>query len=127
VDDVTVEIDGFDKPRRLRCDANAVCDWEDATRRSIGEILGQNSLSLGEMRSLFWAFAKWQEPRLTRERVGQLIDDYMAEGNKAQKLADAIIEALNKARIFDLGPKHPTEGKTQEPSPSTSADGSESA
>jgi hypothetical protein len=101
LDDV-VDFDGFDRPRKLRVDVNSVSDFEKEAGQSIFEMLNaaENRLRIGNIRTLLWATMKADDRRLTIERVGVMMNDYLANGGQLQKLADALVEAINKSRLM---------------------------
>jgi hypothetical protein len=96
-----VQFDDLDKERKIRFDLNAVSEYEDFARRSIIDVVFvAPSLTLGDVRALLWAGLKWEEPRLTRERVGLLMEDYLISGGTLGDLAAAIRLAVNRSRLF---------------------------
>lgn len=96
-----VQFDELDKPRRIRFDTNAICDFDDAAGRSIMDVVfGDDRLTTGDIRILLWAGLKWEDRRLTKERAGTLLENFIVEGGKVQELADAITEAVSKSRLF---------------------------
>ncbi len=63
-----VEID-LDKPRHLRLDLNAMCEFERVSGKSIAEI----GNSLRDIRIMLWAALIHEDADLTEEGVGALI------------------------------------------------------
>lgn len=63
-----VEID-LDKPRHLRLDLNAMCEFERVSGKSIAEI----GNSLRDIRIMLWAALVHEDPDLTEEGVGSFI------------------------------------------------------
>jgi hypothetical protein len=131
--DDMVEFGGLDKPRRLRLDMNAVCDFEDATGKTIFDAFDGGRMSFGLARTLLWAALKHEDRRLSRERVGQLLEQYLEGGGTLAEVAEATAEAINRSRLFSAlkvnagggaGPNG--KGEAEAPSP-TSGDGSPSA
>jgi hypothetical protein len=100
LDDV-VDFDGFDRPRRLRVDVNSISDFEDTAGLSIFELVfNTDRLRMGVIRTLLWATMKADDKKLTRERVGAMMNDYIVGGGDLQVLANALVEAINKSRLI---------------------------
>lgn len=120
----------FDRPRILRFDTNAICDFEDVARRSIVDVVfGQERLTLGEVRLLLWAGFKHEDPRLSRSFVGTLLENHIVAGGTVQALADAVTEAVKRSRLYIalVGAVDPnSKGEASKASP-TSASGSEAS
>lgn len=96
-----VRFDDLDKPRRLRFDTNAICDFDDEARRSIIDVVfGQDRLSTGDIRLLMWAGLKWEDKRLTKERAGMLLENFIVEGGNVNDISQAITDAVAKSRLF---------------------------
>lgn len=90
INSVAIELD---KPRRLRFDVNALADLEEHLGVGIGKVMEQEA-NFRLLRALLWAGLKWEEPRLTIERAGALIQDYLARGGDLDALAQKLISAL---------------------------------
>jgi hypothetical protein len=69
---VTVETP--DKIRRLRFGMNQLALLEDLIKRPVSQISAQN-MGMKELRAAFFAGLSWDEPGLTLEQAGDLIDD----------------------------------------------------
>ena len=70
---VTLEFN--DKPRRLKFGINALCEIEDVLGKPITE-LADMSLGVREVRMFLWAAFKEDEPEITLQDVGNLMDQY---------------------------------------------------
>jgi len=93
--EVTINLD---KPRILRLDLNAMCEFEQVIGRSLfdGSFSGAG-MSAIDMRAMLWACLLGDDPELTLEQVGSLISiDNMTE--VASKLNEAFEVAVPKAR-----------------------------
>ena len=91
----------FDRPRILRFDTNAVCDFDDAYGKSVLEVVyGAPVIPLGALRALLWAGLKHEDRKLSREKVGAFLEDYLVAGKSIQELADAVTEAVDRSRLF---------------------------
>jgi hypothetical protein len=128
LDDV-VDFDGFDRPRKLRVDVNSVSDFEDAAGVSIFELVfNVDRLRIGVIRTLLWATMKADDKKLTRERVGALMNEFIVGGGDLQALANALVEAINKSRLITAlsGGAPNVKAGTTAPSSPTSENGSAS-
>jgi len=103
---VTVNLD---KERHLRYDLNALVDIEEATGKPLSEIFTDTAnMSMKNFRILLWAGLKSEDPALTREQLGAMIDvSIFAE------LKDAIGQA-----VFASQPDQATGEPKNEESPS---------
>jgi len=90
----TIELD---KPRTLRYDLNALCAIEEATGKPIAEALSAGS-SFSAMRVIIWAGLKHEDPALTVEAVGAMVDP---------ALMNVALEALVEALPNNSGPENP--------------------
>lgn len=88
----------FDKPRRLRFDLNALVDVEGIAGKSLTALLGD--LSLTTLRDLTWAGLKHEDRRLTRDRVGDLLQTYLQNGGTTEQLIERIVDALEQSGVF---------------------------
>lgn len=96
-----VQFDDLDRERKIRFDSNAISEYEDFSRKSIIDVIFvQPTLTIGDVRALLWAGLHWEEARLTRERVGLLLEDYLVNGGLLGDLAAAIRLAINRSRLF---------------------------
>jgi hypothetical protein len=115
--------------RHLKLTNTAVCRFEErAGFKSIDSMLSAG-VSTFLVQTLLWAGLLWQEPGLTWEQAGDLIDSYIDNGGEsAIDLMAPLLEALGQASIFrnrrkpngrdpDGIPKAQTEQST--PAPST--------
>ena len=88
----------LDKPRTLRLDLNAMCEYEKVTGKSLfdGSFSGVG-MTAADMRAMLWACLLGDDPTLTLETVGSLISvDNMTE--VASRLNKAFEVAVPKAR-----------------------------
>src|SRR5690606_12461338 len=88
----------LDKPRRLRFDVNALADVEDAMGVGIGAIF-QQQVGIRMIRTLLWAGLKWEDPGLTQQRAGLLLQKYLEQGGDLGALVDKLLEALKASGL----------------------------
>lgn len=100
--DIIIELD---KPRKLRLDLNAMCQFEQATGKSLFN--SGVGTSATDMRALLWACLLGDDPTLTLEQVGAMISvDNMAD--VSSKLSEAVQVAVPKAKRKSDRPLPPT-------------------
>ena len=101
---VTVSVDFFEKkragvPRRLKFDANAFADLEEATGYGIG-VLMHREMSFALMRQFIHHGLKHDEPGMTLQRAGLLIQSYSRGGGDLTALASKVNEAIIASGLF---------------------------
>ena len=84
---VTVQLD---KERHLRYDLNALVDIEEATGKDFSVILNAKRLSFKEIRAVLWGGLRREDPSLTLEQVGAMLD-----GRNLMYARGRMIEAIN--------------------------------
>jgi hypothetical protein len=89
----TIELD---KPRTLRYDLNALCAIEETTGKPLAEAVSSNTFSA--MRVIIWAGLKHEDPALTVEAVGAMVDP---------ALMNVALAALVEALPNNSGPENP--------------------
>ena len=112
---------GLDRPRQLRFGVNAIALAEPLLSVELSVILNARRMSIGDMRALLYASLKWEDERLTLERVGDLMED--AAVNDPEFFANTverIFEAIVACRLF----KRADPNAQAEAAPPASANGS---
>lgn len=108
---VEVELGG--KARLLRYDYNAVCDIEEQLGMGVGAVFTQQQAGFRVVRVLYWAGLKWKEQGITLQRVGQMLQDEMANnGTTILDLLKPVMKALKKSKT--LGEMKDVEGNEDE-------------
>lgn len=110
----------LDRPRRLRFSINAFVDLEKALKRPLGAILtGTTAVSIEDFRAMLWAGLRWEDPDLTLEKAGEVLEAYLAvEGNRMKPLYELTVEVLMQHGFFRIEPKVPVTspaGKVPDP------------
>lgn len=82
----TIELD---KPRTLRFDLNALCAIEDATGKSLSQAV---SNTMSSIRLMLWAGLKHEDPGLTLEQVGAMINP--ADAGLMEAVTNAFKDSL---------------------------------
>jgi hypothetical protein len=125
MDDV-VDFDGFDRPRKLKVDVNSISEFEDRAGFSIFDVVfNTDRLRIGTIRMLLYATMKADDKRLTPDKIGEMMNDYIVKGGDLQTLANALVEAINKSRlIIALSGGNPNETRGNGQTPLTSESGS---
>lgn len=85
----------------LRYGTNVLQRMEDVDNIHLDRL--ENEMSIGIVSKMLYNGLHRLHPNLTREEVGDLMDDYFEEGGNLQKLAETIVKAINKS----LGVKEP--------------------
>lgn len=96
----------LDKPRRLRYDFNAIADLETTLGHPIATLL-TTQMGLSSIRGLLWCGLKAEDRRLTPQRTGELIQQYLTNGGTLEALLAKVREALDQSGVFGLGGDHP--------------------
>ena len=99
----TTDIEIGGKNKRLRYDFNAVADIEEKSGKGLGSLFSEQDIGLNSIRLLFWGGLKWEDPGLTLQRAGQLIQQFVKDGNALEDLMPYIEEAINKSGLFGSG------------------------
>jgi len=90
----------LDKRRRVEYTFNALSDVEDLLGHPLGVTLANvRSLSARDFRALLWGGLKAQDPDLSPEKVGDLIQAYVQKG-EVMALRDLVDQALTRSGIF---------------------------
>lgn len=87
-----------EKTRYLRYGFNAFCAFEEKSNKGLAEI-GKNP-KMSDMRVLLWAGLIHEDKKLTLERAGNLVDEYIQEGGTFQDLMEITTKALNASGII---------------------------
>ena len=91
---VTIQLD---KPRTLRYGINALAKIEDIIGRPIMG-LDLEKLGIKELLAIVYAGLYHEDKNLTVSKVGDLIDDYSDLNEIAEKLGEALTEAVGKPK-----------------------------
>lgn len=103
---LAIDID-LDKPRKLLFDFNALANLEEVLKRSMLEPGALVMRSAGEIRAFLWATLKGDDPTITIEQAGALIN----AGNM-----QTVWDALNAAQAAHLPePEAPKEDAPADP------------
>lgn len=115
----SVLIDIFDRPRHLRFDVNAISDLEELLGMGVGEIVGNPKLSgFRTVRGLVWAGLKHEDPTITPQKAGDLMQDFMEKTGKGiEVIASLVSQAILESGAFDTKKKeNPPTGEAAAPS-----------
>ena len=90
------------KERKLRYDINAAADMEELMGGKSLLYVMSNPMAAGfsALRILLWGGLKHAEKRLTPQRVGLMMQEYMESGGSIETLALKIGEAVRKSKIL---------------------------
>jgi hypothetical protein len=111
-----VEFEAGDKSYRLRYDFNAIADLEQQSGSGVISLFSEEKVGFHTIRMLLWAGLKWDTKGLTTEKTGDIINDFVAEGNSLEELSNYITDALQESGLFgDV-----KGGKDKTPFPGTS-------
>jgi hypothetical protein len=81
----------LDKQRKIRFTFNAFCELEEVMDRPLTEL--QNGFKMKDLRALVWAGLLHEEPDLTLEDAGAMID----EAESIEEVAQVVGKALEAA------------------------------
>jgi hypothetical protein len=101
----------LDKPRRLRFDYNALCDFDNKSGDSLIGIFTEaagsdnetailNRLGFGKLRTMLWAGLKWEDRGLTEERVGIILQKQIEDGVGIVTIFGIVMKALIESGVF---------------------------
>ncbi|MBA4547683.1 hypothetical protein H1R82_07345 [Thermoactinomyces intermedius] len=91
---VTVKLD---KQRKLKYTFSAFCELEEALGRPLTEI--KNNFRMKDLRALVWAGLLHENPDLTLEETGRLLD----EAPSLEDVGDAVAKALEMSVTKNAG------------------------
>jgi len=89
-----IEIE-MDKVRYLQVGINTMISLEKELGKPLSE-LGEETLGLGDMRTIFYCMLKPQDKKLTLEKVGDLLDEAI-QAHGMEYLSDKLSKALSTA------------------------------
>lgn len=81
----------LDKKRNLKFNFNAICNFEEATGKSIASLGETKEFKMSDLRALLWAGLVHEDPDLTIEEAGELFD----YAESFQYVSEKITEAVN--------------------------------
>lgn len=87
----------LDRERHLRYTINALADLEQHLGTGLGGVMLTGKVGIGFMRGFLWAGLKHEDARLSVERAGQLLQDYLDRGGDLASLANSMNEAMQIA------------------------------
>lgn len=92
----------LDRERKLKYTINSLVDFEESVGMPVVQVATNPFLmmSFRMIRAFLWAGLKWEEHRLTREKVGALVQQYIDEGGELKALSEAIEEALLQSGVI---------------------------
>lgn len=89
-----MKIEIGDKMFELEYSINGICDLEEITGKSLGDILSVEGFS--SVRSLLWCGLADNTPGLTMKQAGALLQEYI-KTNSLEEIANKIGEAVAQA------------------------------
>lgn len=94
----------MDKARNLKYTFNTLIELEEDFGKPIAEIGGAN-MTMKDVRTLIYHGLKWEDKKLTPEKTGELISDYIDNDNSFQELIEVVGKAFTKAMGNSAVPK----------------------
>lgn len=76
-------------------------DIEERLGMGMSKIMAQE-LSFAMIRVCLWAGLKWQDRGLTTEKVGRLMNGYLANGGTIEDLGEIVGKAIVASGLFNL-------------------------
>lgn len=83
----------LDKLRKLKYGFNAFVEMEEALGKPVTD-LGKDSVSFKDIRVMLWAGLLHDDPDISLEEVGDLVDDADSLSDVAEKITEGIALAL---------------------------------
>lgn len=90
----------LDRPRHIKFDFNSLADTEKVAGVGLGAIFAEDRIGFNMTRILLWGGLKWEDRRLTVERVGEMLQDYFQGGGSWEEITAKVLEAINACGIF---------------------------
>jgi hypothetical protein len=90
----------LDRVRRLKFDCNTLSDADAHFNHKLLHILRYDPVVFDTLRVLLWAGLKSEDPTLTLEKAGVLMDVWCQKGNTQNDLAEKVVEAINESEVF---------------------------
>jgi hypothetical protein len=113
----------LDRPRSLRFGINAIALVEPLLSVELSTILNARRMSIGDMRALLYASLKWEDERLTLERVGDLMEEAAVKDPEFfAETVERVFKAVVACRLFKRGDPNAQAEATA--TPAASANGS---
>lgn len=85
----------MDKARNLKYTFNTLVELEEDFGKPIAEV-GAN-MTMKDARTLIYHGLKWEDKNLTPDKTGELISNYIENGNSFQELFEEAGKAFTKA------------------------------
>lgn len=104
-----IEISG--KTYKVRYDYNSIADIDDVAKTTLGTLLSAERMGFGTLRLLFWAGIKWAEKGITVAQAGDVLGQYIKEGNTLADISEICIEMLEKSGLLVTPKDDDEEGK----------------
>jgi hypothetical protein len=96
---------GGNTTRTLRFSFNALCRMEQTLGTSVNRIVAGGVAGFTEVRALLWAALLHEQPDLTVEATGDLVQAYLEQGGSFIALSAKMVEALERSGL--MGPTPP--------------------
>ena len=93
----------LDKVRHIRYPWRAIVDAEHEAKRGLNFILMSGSIEYTIL--MLWAGLKSEDPGLTIDQTGDLIEKYLDDGKSLEELTNAIREGLEKGGWVKQSPE----------------------
>lgn len=115
--DGAIKVQLAGKDRELYFDINTLAEVDDLLRTGIVGLCHSNDWRVSDVRTVLWAGLKSEDPKLTREQVGEIIFEHMRAGGFVYDLTAMIYKALFAAGF--LREEKKTEAPPESPSPAS--------
>ena len=92
-----------DKARNLKFGVNGLVALEEELGKPLTSMKAEESFSLKDLRSIFYIGLRWEEKELTREQVGDILDDAIEIHGMEYvtgKLGEAIQASVGSGKAF---------------------------
>lgn len=109
-----VEVTFGDQVKQLRYDFNAISDLEEKFGKGIAVIVSEEQVGFRALRLFYWAGLKHKDPGLTVQRVGQMLQKKVEEGETIESLFVPVMKALEKSGLLKTKQQTGDEGTETE-------------
>jgi hypothetical protein len=93
------------KEYTIKYNFNTICDLEEASNLSISQIFQNDRIGLNTVRLVIWAGLKWQDHGITKQRVGNILNQFIKEGKDysdlVTKAAKLLVASVSNENMVD--------------------------
>lgn len=94
----------LDRPRKLRYDWSALAAFEKEADITVADLFSEAERKIGFHTILYlvWAGIRFENPKITVERVAQILQKWAGEGGDTNQLMAGILSALKNSGLMSF-------------------------